>query len=163
MELTLCSDLPEELIGIITNYIKIINVSNHFHNGNINFKSLLDLIKTHNCILTCRFNDYYDFISNSAIIYGEYSPDHVLKFLLVYCHPFELSIDQLRHDESHSWKKKLFYEADKLENVKYSRHYSLVTNSNTTEIIGIRFMSVNIKLQNYKELIGDKNIMIDFT
>lgn len=90
MELMLlCSNLPNEIIDIIINLVRLINLSHYFKDCKIDFSRFLYLIKTHNCA----FTDDHNFIESSIIVYGEFSENlksYKWSIQKNYCrHPFE--------------------------------------------------------------------------
>lgn len=176
MELILCSDLPNEVIDIITNFIRMINLSRYFYNIDIDLNQFLCAVKVHNCVSAGNFTEDHDFIPN-IIVYGEFSSDHASqeigyddwsKWVTTYKHPFESHIDTIKLPERYFWKRSMFHEYPKrnLENVKYLRYFNAVSVfggivTYSYPILQIQFASVEIKLQDYiKRLYCDKDIMI---
>lgn len=168
MELILFSDLPNEVIEIIINIVRVVNLSNYHHNKSINFKLLLSMVKNYDCILTARFTPNNDFIPDSIIIYGEYSKSHPLKRIQgfeavhIFHHPFELNVTDIRLPKGHYWKKDVFTIESQLGNVKYMRNFDIhyIICYRSVPISRMCFMSVDIELQEYiKRLSNNKYIL----
>lgn len=170
MELFLCLGLPNELIEIIIDKIRLHELSNYLR-SKLYLSEFLHVIRANNCILTCRFTENYT-LSDYVTVYGEYSPNHIRENEYWYIeiprppkHPFELYIPKITLLGPYVWEYHGPYfwgrsnKGNKLKNIEYIRYFSGVTSDYMS--LTIKFISIDMKLEDYiKKLTADTHIVI---
>lgn len=169
LKLMLCSDLPNEVIGVIIDLVRIINMSKYFWNKDLNFNDFLYNVNNSNCILTCKFNNKHNFISNSIIVYGERlvfygppRPEYMSESGLKYSrHPFDSYFWEIEPKGS-CWISH-FHEGNKLEDTEYVRSLYLKMYHQTCDqaILKIKLVLLNVKPREFaQKLICDKDTIV---
>lgn len=161
MEL-LFTSIPNEIINIITNFIRLINLSNDFPVLGLGLQGLINLVKEHNCLLTVEFNDRYPLIYGNIAVYGELPENHVLGRHGESQHPFESAVHQIKLPERYYWQNYWRYN---LNNIKYETQFVARLayprgGPTMNDRYCLRFVLVDIKLSEFAKRLNCNNILL---
>lgn len=153
MNVILFTNLPTEVIDIIIYIIRKINLSIYFYINNINFETVLHIMKLNKCILAAKFTDEHKFIDFT--IYGEHSKGNM--------HSFESQIDWINLPKDRHWRQDMVIVNSKY--IKYERCFyanvaEKLPNRFTFKAFYLRFVSVNVKLNEFAKTLNHKDVLI---